>query len=139
MIRHRLFLLLLAALLFAGCGKKIDVVPAKGKVLIDGEPAANIVIMFTPKITEEGVPAVTSQATTNENGEFELYTVENKPGAMPGPHMVSLVDGEMERSAQGADDESSSRLNAMYDTQRIEVTITEGQDITIEAKGPEAE
>lgn len=137
MYRLALIASLFAVCLLSGCGAaKVDLVPVTGKVLIDGKPAANIVVMFTPKIVDENVVAVTSQGTTNENGEFELFTVKNEPGAMPGVHRVSLIDAEEERAGQGEEETKPLRLDPSFASGKLELTVIANTPLTIEANGP---
>ncbi len=56
-----------------------------GKVTIDGEPLAGVIVVFQP---EEGRPAV---ATTEKDGTYELIYVAGVKGCKAGPNRVSFA------------------------------------------------
>ncbi len=127
----------LSLILGVGCsGKKtFKLVPAKGVVKIDGVPAANIMVQFMPDFLAKN-DGPTSQAISDENGQFILNTViDNQPGAVEGDHVVVLVDTEEERPAQGEEPTRPVRLSPKYTTAAggLKVKIVEGQDIVLEA------
>jgi hypothetical protein len=74
-----------------GCGSKVDVVPVSGYVHIDGKPAENIAVSFTP-IPGQSTPGPTSSGITDSQGQFTLSTVQERriSGAVPGKHRVML-------------------------------------------------
>ena len=134
-----LFAMTLAIALIAGCGgtPKAEVVPVTGTLTIDGEPAAGILVQFSPKITDETIVAMTSQAMTDESGNFELFTMRgHERGAMPGPHTVTMTDTEEERAAQGSRASKPLRLHPKFRSPGIFVEVVEGQPVTLEATGP---
>ena len=76
-------------LALSGCGPKT--VPVSGKIVVDGQPAANIRVVFQSASKEALVPP-TATALTDENGEYSLSLAEKKKrGAVPGPYVVYLT------------------------------------------------
>ena len=83
----------LLVLFLAGCGeselKKNKTYPAEGKVLINGEPAAFVMVCLTPADPKRGAEAT---GVTGEDGTFQLRTYNNEDfdGAVPGKYTVTL-------------------------------------------------
>jgi len=124
----RRFLLVAIVMVFAGCAQRVTLVPVKGLLIVDGKPAANIFVQFMPDSQKEN-KGPSSQAYTGPNGEFELVTTDNRPGAVPGAHRVILVDPEEERPAQGQVATKKPRIESGFSTAAgaLSVTIMEGQ------------
>ena len=134
---NTLFLVCLACLLI-GCGGPGDVklVTATGRVTIDGKPAADIMVRSVPLTQDETKLAPSSQGLSGEGGEFTLTTLKNEPGAIEGPHRVTLIDTLETRGAQGSRGGTRSRLHPKFSSDGIDVTVTEGETIELEATGP---
>lgn len=85
-------LFLLAIFSLTGCGGSSDslpgLTPVSGTVSLDGEPVVEGSILFTP---EKGR---VSNATTDENGNYELFYKSGIPGAVHGKHTVSITATE---------------------------------------------
>lgn len=80
---------LATAFVAGGCGPKT--VPVSGKVVVDGEPAQNIRVVFQSSTTTAEVPPVAT-GLTDKNGEFSLRLAERKKrGAVAGPYVVYLT------------------------------------------------
>lgn len=126
------FLALLSAVA-AGCKPQIKLVPAAGTFTIGGKPAGNITVQFMPDVSQKG-NGPTSYATTDGEGRFTLRTYDNREGAVPGPHVVTAVDLDEERPAQGQERTRPIRLDAKYSmvAQGIRVTVEEGKPLTID-------
>jgi hypothetical protein len=79
-------LLLAAVVLVSGCGgaERIGTVPAKGKILFNGQPLAGASIRFYP---EKGPAA---SGFSNDAGEFVMETNGDNPGVLPGTHQVTI-------------------------------------------------
>lgn len=80
-------------LCLTGCGRgnPFDLVPVSGTVTIDGQPAANIVVLFTPVANDTtSIVGPFSSSVTDAEGKFTLKSKQRKPGAVPGDHSVSL-------------------------------------------------
>ena len=81
--------LVASTLALSGCGPKT--VPVSGKIVVDGQPAANIRVVFQSASKDAIVPPVAT-GLTNENGEYSLSLAEKKKrGAVPGPYVVFLT------------------------------------------------
>src|SRR5438477_1135804 len=83
----------IALSLLGSCEKKrYDAIPlytVRGKVLVDGQPAAGAVVHFHPATPSEKnklYPAAKVEA----DGSFALTTFENKDGAPPGEYLVTI-------------------------------------------------
>jgi len=79
---------------FAGCGPTTGAgtVPATGTVTMDGRPLSGASVTFQPI---GGDARLTSQATTDEAGKFELGTYAGggkfQPGIAPGKYAVAIT------------------------------------------------
>jgi len=138
----------------AGCTESsgLNTVPVKGSLTIDGEPANNVSITFTP--LDASLATASGQVS---NGSFELFSgTEGKAGAVPGKYKVVLaqvggVDAEAAAAAyQGGGEGAGSSQSpgpgqqelsfpAKYldaSTSDKEVEVTSGSnDIKIEISG----
>ena len=79
-----------ALLVMVGCGSGRDMAPVSGVVTVDDKPLAKAGITFTP--VAGGRPA---WATTDEQGRFELSTLEQGDGALVGEHVVTIVEDQV--------------------------------------------
>ena len=125
---------LLFAILCGGCSKPgPKLVPAKGTITIKGKPAAGIVIQFLPDVSEKADGTFpSSQAISKEDGSFELFTMDNQPGAVVGSHKVVLVDTEEERPQQGKAATKPARIDPSYTIAgKLTATVAEGQPIEL--------
>jgi len=77
-----------ALVAFAGCSDSGPAtVPVRGTLTINGQPASNLLITFSPMDTR--LPTASGQVN---NGDFELRCgSEGKPGAVPGKYKVVLA------------------------------------------------
>lgn len=81
--------ILVIAALCVGCGPRT--VGVSGKIIVDGEPAENIRVVFQSASggMEVAPPAI---GLTDKNGEYSLSLAEKKKkGAIPGPYVVFLT------------------------------------------------
>jgi hypothetical protein len=74
-----------ACLLAAGCGRRVTLVPAEGRVTLDGRPLETGAVMIQP----QAGPA--AQAKIGPDGTFRLGTFTPDDGAIPGPATVRVV------------------------------------------------
>lgn len=86
-------LLLVAPVILAGCGPaaRIDTHPVSGTVLVDGEPAADVVVRFhhqDPGVTGD---ARSPAGKTDAEGHFRLTTAVDAEGAMAGSYRVTFA------------------------------------------------
>lgn len=72
-------------LVAAGCGRRITLVPAEGRVTIDGKPLEFGAVMVQPTAG----PA--AQGKINGDGSFRLGTFKPDDGAIPGPATVRVM------------------------------------------------
>jgi hypothetical protein len=131
--RRAVVVVALVGLLPIGCKPQIKLVPASGTFTIGGKPAGNITVQFMPDVSQKnGGP--TSYATTDAEGRFVLRTYDNRDGAVPGPHLVTAVDLDEERPAQGQERSRPVRLDAKYSmaAQGIRISVEEGKPLTID-------
>ncbi|MBL8810142.1 MAG: hypothetical protein JNM43_08200 [Planctomycetaceae bacterium] len=83
--------LLSLPLFLSGCaddGPELSTVT--GVVTLDGKPAQGLTIRFVPQ--KEG--ASPSYGSTNAEGKYELFFTMDKPGAVPGTHVVEIEPPE---------------------------------------------
>ena len=79
-------LLAIACALLSGCqgDQSATPVPASGVVTYNGDPVAGAYVLFVP---EEGPKA---SATTDADGSFDLMTIKEKDGVVPGPCRIAI-------------------------------------------------
>lgn len=96
-MKRLLAILPLVAIVFAmGCEPgKPGPVPVSGKVLIDGKPAANVIVTFMD------AKDITKNATgkTGEDGTYQLTTDKKGDGARPGDYKITFQDGELQEES----------------------------------------
>ena len=79
----------LLAVLVAGCGGGLDLIPVSGTVTLDGKPVDGAAVVFVPVA---GGPV--ASGTTEAGGKFRLMTI-NDAGAVPGEHHVTVTKQTM--------------------------------------------
>ena len=73
-----------------GCDE-FALAPVTGTVTFDGTPVADLTVTFSPKSTKGNpTPGPFSTATTDSEGKFTLVNRAGKPGAVIGPHRVTI-------------------------------------------------
>ena len=71
-------------------GRGPHTVPVSGKIVVDGEPAENIRVVFQSAAGGDQVAPV-AMGLTDKNGEYSLRLAQtNKKGVVPGPYAVFL-------------------------------------------------
>ncbi len=94
----------------AGCGGGAKLPPltdVEGIVLLGGQPLPHALVTFNP--TADGLPGgAMATAITDEKGKFTLTTA-GKPGAVPGEHIVTVVDEPPPDETRGED--AQEKLN----------------------------
>jgi hypothetical protein len=123
----RVFVSLIAAGLFVGCGPTLPpnktVVPASGKAFqANGEPAKWLVMDLVPDDMSEGHPA---RAFIKENGTFEIYTYSGgePDGAVPGVYSARF-------------EQTNAAGTRVAEETRIEVEIPPDGDENLEIRLP---
>lgn len=130
-------------LLMAGCseeprgGPRIEVVPHKGKLLVDGEPAFDALVRFYPEVPHKlppGGTAANSAANVDQQGNFVVSTYENGDGLPVGEYKIGITWKErsgMTMRARGGPD----RLKGKYEdpeTTGFTLSVSAGsEEITI--------
>jgi 5-hydroxyisourate hydrolase-like protein (transthyretin family) len=76
-------------------GPRLEVVPIKGQVLIDGEPAQGVTVDFR-RVAERGAdfPVPEPVGYTNENGVIEASSYITNDGAAPGEYKLLFTKGD---------------------------------------------
>lgn len=122
----------LAALVVAGCGEggppKVALHPASGRVIVDGEPAAGVMVRLRPAADPDQLDALVPFGTTGEDGGFTLGTYEEGDGAPTGRYKVTLFWPDRPLGLSNPED----RLGGAYSQGRrtiLEATIAEGANI----------
>jgi hypothetical protein len=69
---------------------KLPVYPAKGRILVDGNPAKDMAISFWPAKIEKDLHAYCPSGRTDENGYFQLSTYDENDGAPAGEYTVTI-------------------------------------------------
>jgi len=94
---------------FGGCSGIPSLVAVEGVVTIGGNPAANLLIQFTPKNWTTDSPIISSHAVSDANGRFVLMSTTNKPGAILGTHKVTVVDNALGTEDEPGDSKPKNR------------------------------
>ena len=99
-----LSLAVLIGLGLTGCGgPDFQTAPVSGKVTLDGDPVADIQVLFQPTGVGEGEPGPGSRGLTGADGRYKLETMDgSRNGAVPGTHkvMLSYVDPNADPDAE---------------------------------------
>jgi hypothetical protein len=85
----------------AGCDHQPQLTPVSGVVRCEGQPVAGVVVTFIPEA--DGSGQLRSVAMTNDQGEFTLATVDQRPGALPGIHRVTIEDLSIQQAPRSPD------------------------------------
>lgn len=120
--------------LFAsGCGQAPNDLPKRypcgGKVLIDDVPAVRAAVTFHPVNPHSDGKRYVSSTFTDDNGEFQLTTIEAGDGAPVGDYVVTVVATFI--SKQGQDVSVPDLLRGRYadpKTSRLKVTIRDHEN-----------
>jgi hypothetical protein len=90
--------LLLAAVLLTGCQGERNIAKVSGRVTLDGEPVAEVLVHFQPELAaaaqHKATDAIDSSGITNAQGQYELRLADGShtPGALVGKHIVRVSD-----------------------------------------------
>jgi hypothetical protein len=108
------------------CGKqggRTQVIPVRGRVLWQGKPLANALVVLHPQNTAQ-LASLRPVAHADDSGSFELTTYEEGDGAPVGDYAVTI---EWRRPAREQDkDPPANQLPARYsrpDSTPLHVTI----------------
>lgn len=128
----RFFLIVVLAIMAAsasGCHNDSKVVAVRGRVLVNGKPAAQAIVTFHPANGDRGAPRPSGQ--TDEDGYFRLTSHSEADGAAPGEYAVTVTwfRPVRERPAAGAEYVTKNFLPARYadpKTSRLTATVELG-------------
>lgn len=125
----RLGALLLIAL--AGCGPGVQLVPVRGRVLLDGKPLSSGSVMFQPRVG----PAARGQI--GADGSFDLGTYQPRDGVRPGTAAVRVTSVAPVQAAPGQEQPPARSLipqhYADFATSGITIEVAAGmQPVDIE-------
>jgi hypothetical protein len=124
-LRYSLVLFVAA---LAGCGQESSVnAPVSGRITIDSRPLAGGNIVFQPVAGAGGVTAGRgSNGSCDDDGHFQLETVDGKTGAVVGNHRVRIYGPKPKRSSAddsgGPTDQASQLVPERYNY-RTELTF----------------
>lgn len=81
----------IGAFLIAGCerGPKLNCQPVRGRVLVEGQPVAEALVVLHPVTPMVGWNAK-PRGFTDTNGQFVLTTDKANDGAPPGEYLVTV-------------------------------------------------
>lgn len=128
-VRHALPLL---ALLVAGCGRRVELVPVEGQVTLDGRPLSAGSIMLQP------VAGPAARGRIDGEGRFRMGTYRRGDGVIAGRAAVRVASFENSAStAPGAEPTLGKSLlperYADFGTSGITVEVTRGMGpVTVE-------
>lgn len=97
----------------AGCGqgKRVNLCPVEGKLLVSGQPAGSASVYFYPcDPTQRRIPV----ATTAPDGTFQLTTIRSGDGAPEGNYDITVVWPDYSIPRDECADPLHDRLNLRY-------------------------
>lgn len=127
--------LLICLVTIVGCGPKSKAIaPVSGVVTFNGRPLAGGGITFLP-IAPAGttIAGKSSIARCDEQGRFQLTTIDDKPGAIVGDHTVQIF-GPKTKPVGTSDDGGGSQAPELiprkynFDSELIFTVPAEGTD-----------
>jgi len=92
-MRHRLAIAtVFCSALATGCDSRpYGLAPVSGIVTLDGQPIEKARVSFQPQGGSKTNPGPGSYAFCDASGRYELKTIRDEPGAVPGPHAVRIT------------------------------------------------
>jgi len=122
------------ALSGAGCGAKI--IPTKGVVTVDGKPLRYATVLFTSQ--EPGGKHATG--STDAEGVFELTTLRQGDGALPGLYKVTVHESEfidVLPNMKGVSDVQKMQANASRKTPIVPMIYTRVDQTPLKHRVPD--
>ena len=112
------WLVALPSLAMLGCGSSdsVPLHPVRGKVLFEGQPVPNALVVLHPtKTAEPGKDSLRPRAQAGADGTFEVETVGSKDGAPAGEYAVT-VQWFLTSARKGGEDDPppTNRLPVRY-------------------------
>lgn len=127
---RRLLLTTAFTLAVIGCGGGEKVAPVSGRVLVDGKPMANLVVVFQPLGSQDNPnPGRGSAGLTDADGRFKLTYDNKEPGAIIGKHKVAIFTKLTDEELR-SDPETGSEDGAVPKNVRREVIPPKYNDMT---------
>ncbi len=122
---------LFLAFFLSGCGSSgPQFSSVEGTVTLDGKPLPHAQVVFQPtgETKEKGGP---SQATTDENGYYDLQYTLNQSGALVGKHIVSIKTGGITYDENDNEVKNPEKVPARYNvyadgTKEMNVEVESG-------------
>ena len=120
--------------LAAGCSSSDGptLSPVEGDLTLDGKPISNAIVRFLPD-HDAGTVGPMASAVVDENGHYELMSPGERPGAVPGRHLVTVICRELpvREVSEGVFEESDEEClvpgkYASETTSGIQVTVEDG-------------
>ena len=100
--------MIVCAGLVAGCSSKpYGLAPVSGIVTLDGKPIENARVSFQPQGGTKTNPGPGSYGFCDAGGRYELQTIRDEPGAVPGSHTVRITSPGP-KSDPGSDSDAGS-------------------------------
>lgn len=121
----------MGTLLVSGCSRGPQIVPARGKVLYNGEPLKFGSVMFQP---EGGQPA---RAVIQPDGTFVLTTENNGDGATVGTNRVRVTQYESQDPQRSHDPGGEIPLGRSLIPRRYTDYDTSGLVVEVKSSGNE--
>lgn len=114
------------AVVGAGCGPRVTMVPVRGRVTVDGKPLGAGSVMFQPQIG----PAARGQI--GPDGSFELGTDRPGDGVRAGPAAVRVTSVAAAAAVAGQEQPAGKSTIPMryadFTTSGITVTVAPGME-----------
>ena len=120
----------------AGCGAKapprIALVPAQGKLLSKGKPAADALVVFHPadEATDKALDGIRPRGRVQADGAFTLGSYQDDDGAPVGSYKVTVVWPEPAKSSNPEEKYSGpDRLKGKYkdpETTKLTAAVVAG-------------
>jgi hypothetical protein len=91
-------LVILGLVLSVGCGGDSKIAPVSGRVLVNGEPKAGLIVVFQPIGSKSNPnPGKGSSGKTDADGRFTLSVDDRTSGAVVGEHKVAIFTALSDR------------------------------------------
>ncbi len=128
MSRFAVAILIFCCGCFGGAPAGPELTAVTGVVKVDGRPTPKLSITFVP----EGAGGVPSYGGTDSEGRFVMMFSQDRKGAMPGKHQVTIASIESQKDDNGKfiDPADEGRPMYQFKTRQIEVQPG-GNDIEI--------
>lgn len=101
------------------------VVPVSGKVTMDGEPLAHVIVTFRPMSSKDNPnPGRSSSALTDNDGRFSLAIGPKQTGATVGKNAVTIYTALTGDEPPGAGSKRKAKREKIPKQYNVESTLT---------------